>query len=486
MEPDKVSRSWRAKALSVYRFWRNLGYVVGGILAVVIADAFIHTWAGARRLLANVFSTVIWLARSRILILAVLIGIAIAVVGGLSWWLWDLLASYIRPKTATERKDLINVFVVMAAGLIGSLTALAAVGNLYISRRNLQQQQAQANERTQDDALQNYFEQMGTLLTDKDHPLRKAQQGDNLSVVARAWTLTVLQRLMAERKSSVLRFLYDSDLINRERIVVSESGLIERQQPVVSLVEADLSRADLNEIKLSKAVLEGADLSEVKLSRADLSRADLSRAILSGADLSRANLRRAALTSARLRWADLSQANLIHADLSEGADLSEAKLISAKLISAKLSTAILDGADLSKAKLSKADLNGATVVRADLSKADLQLATLNSAKLLTCVLDGADLSEAKLIKASLNQSDLRGADLSGADLSGADLRGADLSGAKLFGADLSEAELFEVDLSRAFLSGVRGISNENLDGPAKSLEGTTMPDGQKYEDWLKS
>jgi hypothetical protein len=31
-----------------------------------------------------------------------------------------------------------------------------------------------------------------------------------------------------------------------------------------------------------------------------------------------------------------------------------------------------------------------------------------------------------------------------------------------------------------------GVTNEELEQQADSLEGTTMPDGQKHEDWLKS
>jgi uncharacterized protein YjbI with pentapeptide repeats len=61
-------------------------------------------------------------------------------------------------------------------------------------------------------------------------------------------------------------------------------------------------------------------------------------------------------------------------------------------------------------------------------------------------------------------------------MSGADLRGSDLSAAWLSGADLSEADL----------SGAREIAIEDLDQQASSLEGATMPNGQKYEDWLKS
>jgi uncharacterized protein YjbI with pentapeptide repeats len=56
-----------------------------------------------------------------------------------------------------------------------------------------------------------------------------------------------------------------------------------------------------------------------------------------------------------------------------------------------------------------------------------------------------------------------------ANLRGANLRGANLGGANLSGADLS---------------GAHGWTDEQLRA-ASSLKGTTMPYGQKYEDWIK-
>ena len=35
------------------------------------------------------------------------------------------------------------------------------------------------------------------------------------------------------------------------------------------------------------------------------------------------------------------------------------------------------------------------------------------------------------------------------------------------------------------MAGATGITNEELEQQAKSLKGAIMPDGQKYEDWLK-
>jgi hypothetical protein len=41
------------------------------------------------------------------------------------------------------------------------------------------------------------------------------------------------------------------------------------------------------------------------------------------------------------------------------------------------------------------------------------------------------------------------------------------------------------DLRRANLSDASGVTNERLEQQAESLEGATLPNGQKYEDWLK-
>jgi Pentapeptide repeats (8 copies) len=66
------------------------------------------------------------------------------------------------------------------------------------------------------------------------------------------------------------------------------------------------------------------------------------------------------------------------------------------------------------------------------------------------------------------------------------LTGANLSGANLSEAELSGADLREADLSEADLMGAVEITNEKLKQEAKSLTGATMPNGQMYEDWLKS
>jgi MFS family permease len=42
---DESHPSWRARSLSVYRFWRDLGYAVGALCAGIIADTLGISWA---------------------------------------------------------------------------------------------------------------------------------------------------------------------------------------------------------------------------------------------------------------------------------------------------------------------------------------------------------------------------------------------------------------------------------------------------------
>jgi Pentapeptide repeats (8 copies) len=139
-------------------------------------------------------------------------------------------------------------------------------------------------------------------------------------------------------------------------------------------------------------------------------------------------------------------------------------------------------------------------------------------------LRGADLSRSSLDATILGKAHLAGADLSGANLSGAQLstyregflRVADLSDTNLSGANLSNVTLASSSYLPEFArngmeeipiggeptmemkqeiqrraDSIAELTVEEkacleLEYLAKSLEGATMPNGQKYEDWLKS
>jgi uncharacterized protein YjbI with pentapeptide repeats len=131
--------------------------------------------------------------------------------------------------------------------------------------------------------------------------------------------------------------------------------------------------------------------------------------------------------------------------------------------------------------LAGGNLRGSNLRAADLRAADLREVDLDSANL-----SAANLSDSTLRWADLSNADLSpDAELRDADLSHTYLLFADLRGANLSGANLSDAQLRKADLRAANLQGARGVTNDELEQQAASLKGATMPNGQKYEDWLK-
>jgi uncharacterized protein YjbI with pentapeptide repeats len=294
-----------------------------------------------------------------------------------------------------------------------------------------------AEQRAQDEALQAYLNQMSSFLLEKDLRLstrdNATEDSKEARNLARARTLTVLRTLDSRRKEQVMQFLMEATLVQ------TVGG-----KPIV-----ELSGAYLNDTDLVTADLGGAELSDAKLSSANLSDANLG-----GANLSDANLSDADLSNAYLRGAILSDANLL-------------------------------GAYLSSAELSDANLSGAYLFGAELSDANLGGANLSGAILSAAYLFGADLSNVDLSGAYVSRANLRGANLGNANLFGANLGGANLRDANLSDANLSDANLSDANLSDANLEGTQEVSDEQL-AEAKSLTGATMPNGQKYEDWLKS
>jgi uncharacterized protein YjbI with pentapeptide repeats len=254
------------------------------------------------------------------------------------------------------------------------------------------------SQRAQDEALQAYLDQMSQLLTDEKRPLHRAQQGDSLSTVARARTLTVLSRLDGGRKGTVVRFLYES------RLIVGD-------QPILSLQGADLQRVVLEATRLSKVNLKGAILSYGSFTGIDLSKA--------------------LLTGARLNHTDFVGVNL------SGAILRHANLSQATLRSWVTAYSSLLGSLAPEMPVRSCSLAPEMPVRSHeygWYSGRTRLKWVDEFIIVFTTLSGADLSEA-------------------------DLRGADLRGAS-------------------------GFTNELLQHQASMLRGATMPDGQKYEDWL--
>jgi len=241
----------------------------------------------------------------------------------MGWWGWTGFGK----KTLW---DWLQLLVVPAVLVLGGLLLTQAVTQAQNER-----QRAVEEQRAQDAALQAYLDEMGRMLIDED--LLGSEEGDNLRTLARAHTLTVLERLDGEHKGRVLQFL-------------SESGLISKGDPVVALEKANLTEVSWVNASLKDTDLKGAVMDYAYLPDADLRRSDLRqpspvpesfttssgedprdviddslRTDLSGADLRGANLRGALLDGTILTDADLSRYGPQPADLSN-AELQRATL----------------------------------------------------------------------------------------------------------------------------------------------------------------
>lgn len=204
----------------------------------------------------------------------------------------------IRPyKTLWDWLDLLIVPVVLAIG-----------GYLFNGSQNRATREA-AERRAQDDALQAYLDQMGEMILDKNHPLGEAPESSDQRILARARTLTVVERLDAFRKRSALGFLLEAGLLTPRP---------SSEDPVISLHQANLEGARLSDFWLIGSSLYGANLKG-----ADLSRANLQDAKLFGANLEGANLRGAILDGANLGGANLKGANLYRDEITGVANEQE-------------------------------------------------------------------------------------------------------------------------------------------------------------------
>src|SRR5579884_463404 len=227
-----------------------------------------------------------------LLIIALIIAIILT-------YLFNINVSGLRGKTLWDWLQLLIIPAVLAiGGYLFNYTMSRNERNAADRRNQTERKIAQDNQR--EAALQEYIDKMSELLLHEN--LRNSAEENEVRKIARVRTLTILRRLDPTRKASVLQFLQEAGLINKNKCII------------------DLSEAQLAEANLHGANLRGADLQEVNLRGADLSYTNLLYTNLRGADLSSTNL-----FGANLRGANLREANL------SGADLSSAKLPGAKL-----------------------------------------------------------------------------------------------------------------------------------------------------------
>jgi hypothetical protein len=239
--------------------------------------------------------------------IAIILGMVILIVAGI--WFWGVLVGYVEPKGPTGRKDVVQAFALIIAGILGIIGAGVGLSNLRIAQENLKHNQRTLEHnqealrvqvrnqreleerRAQEDALQSYFEQMGGLLT--THSLVNTDRED-IKQLAQAQTITVAGRLDQDRKAQLLLVLYGAGLIKKGKRVVDISG--------ANFIYANLVRCTLTYVDLSGVILRYADLEGTDLSDADLDDADLSNADLRGANTRDANVTTEQLATCKYLW----------------------------------------------------------------------------------------------------------------------------------------------------------------------------------------
>ncbi len=182
------------------------------------------------------------------------------------------------------------------------------------------------------------------------------------------------------------------------------------------------------------------------LSGENLSRCDLNGLKVVGVNCEKAMLEQVVLENAAIPHSQFDLADLRHARMNN-ADISGASFVAANLQSASLVRAVAPGA-----VFSGANLTSGMCVEGNFENANFQAATLRGAKLQSGRLKGADLRGA----------DLGGADLQLADLSGADLRAANLYGANFSGSRVKGARIRRVDVEDLRANQLAGLRPSQL------------------------
>ena len=165
-------------------------------------------------------------------------------------------------KTPTPGKSLWDVL-----SLAGVPVALALLGKWF-----QQSQRKQDADEAREEVLQRYFDRISTLLVDKNL-MAIANKGDDASLeskelldasldVIRARTLSILRRFEEDidRKSSVVRFLAEAEIISKLKLDLNNANLTATNLTGTNLTGANLTGANLKGASLERANLERDNL----------------------------------------------------------------------------------------------------------------------------------------------------------------------------------------------------------------------------------
>jgi uncharacterized protein YjbI with pentapeptide repeats len=348
----------------------------------------------------------------RLLVVATVVGVALAVAVGLLWPLTDMIAAHdvghvagaLRSARLQAAREAVRTqLLTLGAGLFAAGALLFTARNFILSRQTLQlTEQGQVTDR-----YTRAIDQLGS---------------DKLDVrIGGIYALERIARDSARDHPTIM-----------EVLAAFVRGHCREQWPPQEPGAPRPAHSTRPDVQAALTVISRRDVTQDK-DEIDLRSADLTAASLGGADLSGANLRWTNLANVFAAQANLAGAHFRSADLTS-ADLSGADLRGTSFTEAKLAGAFMPGADLTGAHLQRADLTSAHLGIAMLTDSFCRGANFTGAKLTGANLAGADLAEANM----------RNADLASASLARADLTNSDLSTANLADADFTDANLDRV------------------------------------------
>lgn len=292
-----------------------------------------------------------------------------------------------------------------------------------------------ASDEAKEEVLQAYFDRLSSLLVDKNILAIANKKGNKILVpgqgggssqptekitaeqsallrasidIIRAQTLSILRRFQNDknRKTSVIRFLLEADIIKEIQLPLYDADLSDIDLGNWELSNTDLNSADFRGTDLSSTDFRGATLFSSDFRNADLSNTDFSNTDLMDAIFIDTTIIQAIFTDANLNGANFHNTNLI------GVDFRNSNLSSTKFTNAYVSSGTLGDNDFIDTNLSGADLT-----YANFSGADLTFANLTNANLSDINLTNANLSDVNLTNANLSDANLSGAILLSTDLS---------------------------------------------------------------------
>lgn len=221
---------------------------------------------------------------------------------------WTGFGPYIVKENLTRGKtlwDWLELLIIPSTlGIIGFLY------NDYQKKKN----EKKEKEQKLNDILDSYFKIMGELITHSD--LLDSNPSFKSKTLARTRTLVALENLDGERKGQILQFLYESNLIDQNKIV-------------------NLNGANFKESQIENIVLNKAGINGVYLNNSNLSNASLDETNFTSCDFTKSNLSNSSLTNTNLSYTNLTESNLQNIDLTsvnfEGANLTNADLRGSKI-----------------------------------------------------------------------------------------------------------------------------------------------------------